>query len=80
MCLHNFSELGILFSRVPMGNWFWCYLRYCLYLKLLENGKSTVLKIIFNCYKGFCPLKTEIAIFRIAFRLKNFSTKLDIQQ
>ena len=52
----------------------------CLYLKLLENGKSTVLNIIFNCHKGFCPLKTEIAIFPIAFRLKKFSTNLDIRQ
>ena len=27
LCLHNFSELCNLFSRVLMGNCFWCYFR-----------------------------------------------------
>lgn len=81
MCSHDFRDYfefhgwDLNFISKNSHGWeigFGVFSATCLYLKLLENGKSTVLKIIFNCYKGFCPLKPEIARFPIAFHLKNF--------
>ena len=73
LCLPNFSELGNLFSLVPMGNCFRCYFRQLFISLALRNCKKDceILKIIL--VPDFCPLKTEIARFSIGFCLNSSS-------
>ena len=63
LCLHNFSELWNLFSRVPMGNFSWCYLRqlFISFASRKYKKDCNILKVIL--VQGFCPLKTENSRF-----------------
>jgi len=66
LCLHNFSELWNLFSRVPMGNYVWCY-----------SGKyanRTVIYLKLFCYKVFVHQKLKLLDFLSDFVL-NFVTR-----
>jgi len=68
-CLHDFSELWNLSSRVPTGNCFWCHFRQLFISLAVRKCKKDceIPKIIL--VPGFCPLKTEIVRFPIGFRL-----------
>ena len=72
LCLHNFLNFESLFSRVPMGNCFWCYFRQLFislaFRKYIENFHILIIILV----QDICPLKTEIALFPIGFCLKVF--------
>ena len=69
--LQNFPNwtLKLIFSRIPMGNCFWCYFRQLFISLAFRKPKKdrTILKVIL--IQDSCPLKTEIARFPIGFRL-----------
>ena len=69
LCLHNFSELCNLFSRVPMGNCFWCYFRQLFislaFRKYIKDFHILVIILV----QDICLLKTEIARFLMGFCL-----------
>lgn len=50
MTLHNF----IIFSLVPMGNYFWCSFGQSLIALALENAKRILIYVAF-WYKIFVP-------------------------
>ena len=50
------------FSRLSMGNCFWCYASFSRY-----NNDYNILNVIL--VQGFGPLETEIARFAIGFQL-----------
>ena len=67
LCLHNFSDL---FSRVPMGNCFWCYFRQLFISLAFRKCIKDFHILIIILVQDMCPLKTEIARFPIGFCLK----------